>query len=685
MSTTSRRRNGSQASCERCRKAKIRCDHQKPVCAPCRRRGLESQCWYHPAPLTKRRGQQKSTPPRPTSTQLNNIEQNEITSNVSPHRNIIENESLEETPKFQTWPFILNDTSNTASRTLLYESLDKKTYEEYLTFTEEIILQLKFLPLVERLFQEYLPFRQVSLVPRPIILQLVASIRSSPITKGYVGEDVTRCSDGLSRLAEAVLCAASSEISVKPDLDLEQFCELFSGENLCLETLGLLYTTAARCYLCGIGRDEKEHAEFIREMIRCSNLSLRIARELSTQTNDIINWLAYENLQLMMLIEGDASLSVWRRFGDLVTDVFALGLHREAVYSVKAVPFFLSECRRGIFVTAYYIDKVFAMVFNRPPRIPIRHADCKLPLDLSEDELFATSPEVLERARGRLSPAGWSTDGNYKTRTWARIRYILAGFREEMVEYQFRSVQSVDEIYLRGILNRCNNAWSSLPKHLIYNRDCWRSNLPSAVCLMLGKVYLAYLHTIFQLHRLLQQGSTSHKPELIEVSKNMLETVVQMTNAQSRFFRYPHSIPTVILFYGVPSAAILTSVLLDVTRNPSRALPPSISGSVLIRNLSVLASHLESATSPGETNHEFCMQAANLISRNLDQILGGFIISTVTTPLDPAEELDNVSDVWAPGTSDLDAISFGGFDSLDFETWAMDINLNAISSEWNIQ
>ncbi|KAI1645799.1 uncharacterized protein F4817DRAFT_162437 [Daldinia loculata] len=683
MSTTSRRRNGSQASCERCRKAKIRCDHQKPVCAPCRRRGLESQCWYHPAPLTKRRGQQKSTPPM--STQLNNIERNEIISNISASHGIIENESPEESPKFHTWPFILNDTSNTTSRSLLYESLDKKTYEEYLTFTKEIIVQLKFLPLIEKLFHEYLPFRLVSLVPRPIILQLVASIRSSPITKGYIGEDATQCDDDLSRLAKAILCIPSSEISMKPDLDLEQFCELFSGENLCLETLGLLYTTAARCYLCGIGRDEKKHAEFIHEMIRCSNLSLRIARELSTQTNDIINWLAYENLQLMMLVEGDASLSVWRRFGDLVTDLFALGLHREALYSAETVPFFLSECRRKIFVTAYYIDKVFALVFNRPLRIPARHADCKLPLDLSEDELFATSPEVLEQARGKLSLDGWSTDGNYKATTWVRIRYILAGFREEIVEYQFRSVQSVDESYLRGILNRYNDAWSSLPKHLIYSKDCWKSNLPPAVCLMLGKVYLAYLYTIFQLHRLLQQGSTSHEPELIEVSKNMLETVVQMASAQGRVFRYPHSIPTVILFYGVPSAAILTSVLLDVTRNPSRTLPPDISGSVLIRNLSVLVSHLESATSPGETNYRFCMQAANLISHNLDQILSGFITSTVTTPADPTQELDDISAVWAPGTNDLDAFSFGDFDSLDFETWAMDTNLNTISSEWNIQ
>ncbi|KAI1803421.1 hypothetical protein F4811DRAFT_524737 [Daldinia bambusicola] len=683
MSTANRRRNGSQASCERCRKAKIRCDHHQPVCTPCRRRGLESQCWYHPAPLTKRRGP-RILPTRPASTESSHIEQDGIAAESRAQSHTIEIAPSEETPKFHTWPFILNDTGSKASRALLYESIDKKSYQEYLNFTEELILQLKFLPLMEKLFHEYLPFRQVSLVPRPVILQLVALIRSSPVTSGYIGEDATEHCNDVSRLAKAMLSNPSSQIVITPDLTLEQFCELFSGENLRLETLGLLYATAARCYLCDIGRNEKKHAEFIREMVRCSSLSLRIAREISAETNDIINWLAYEDIQLMMVVEGDTSLIVWRRFGDLVTDLYALGLHREVLYSAETVPFFLSECRRKIFVMAYYVDKVFALVFNRPPRVPARHADCKPPLDLSEDELFATSPAILEQARSRLSPDGWSTDGKCKTTTWARIRYIIAGFREEIAERQFQSVKSVNGSDLKGILARCKEAWSSLPNHLKYHKDCWNSNLPSAVCLMLGKVYLAYLHTLFQLYRLLGKGRASHEPELIEVSKNMLETVVQMANAQIRVFSYPHSIPTVILYYGVPSAAILTSALLDITRNPSKTLPPGVNGPLLIRNLSVLISHLENATSPGETNYEFCIQAAEVISRNLDQILSGFNTSTAPTPSNPAQGLDNSPDTWAARIGNFDSIGFGDFNSLDFETWVMDINLNTINSEWNM-
>lgn len=38
-------------------------------------------------------------------------------------------------------------------------------------------------------------------------------------------------------------------------------------------------------------------------------------------------------------------LKAWRRLGELATDMYALGLHREATYSEKAVPFFLAERR----------------------------------------------------------------------------------------------------------------------------------------------------------------------------------------------------------------------------------------------------------------------------------------------------------------------------------------------------
>jgi hypothetical protein len=142
-------------------------------------------------------------------------------------------------------------------------------------------------------------------------------------------------------------------------------------------------------------------------------------------------------------------LSVWRRMGDLATDLFALGLNRESTYSPDFIPFFLAESRRRMFSKAYYLDKMFAMMFLRPPRIATRHADCKPPLELSDDEMFSNSPNISSQARKSLTNDGWNTDGRCRPTTWARVRYILGEFREDIVEYQIQLRRYTDNINLK--------------------------------------------------------------------------------------------------------------------------------------------------------------------------------------------------------------------------------------------
>ncbi|KAF4294711.1 hypothetical protein KXW44_009242 [Aspergillus fumigatus] len=50
-----KRRNGQLPSCEPCRKSKLGCDHTRPICNRCVRRGRTEECFYHPSPLTKPR------------------------------------------------------------------------------------------------------------------------------------------------------------------------------------------------------------------------------------------------------------------------------------------------------------------------------------------------------------------------------------------------------------------------------------------------------------------------------------------------------------------------------------------------------------------------------------------------------------------------------------------------------
>lgn len=71
-----------------------------------------------------------------------------------------------------------------------------------------------------------------------------------------------------------------------------------------------------------------------------------------------------------------------------------------------------------------------------------------MPLDLADDELFADSSKS-EQARLRLTTEGWNSEGKYLSSTWARLRYILALFREEILEYPFRPLTSENIIKLK--------------------------------------------------------------------------------------------------------------------------------------------------------------------------------------------------------------------------------------------
>lgn len=347
-------------------------------------------------------------------------------------------------------------------------SHDSKAYHAHLATMKEIVAQLKYLPVIEKSIHKYYCFKQNALVPKQVVLRLLQTVRADLVSSGNIlGETEERVDlSYVSEVSEAMLRSSFTEVVITPSLDLHGFLSLFCGPNLRVETLGLFYTMAARASLFFVDREEDKDDLFVQDMVWYSKLSLQLARDLAPQSTDLIIWLANENVQLLSFLEGDASkshrsrfcdirilsfsgLGVWRLVGDLATDLLALGLNREETYSPEQAPFFLAECRRRCFVTEYYLEKMFGLIFHLPPRITAQYVDVKLPLDLSDDELFAESPEELEASKSRLTEDGWNTDGKYRAATYARLRYILSQFREEIIEYQFQAPHTADSSKLR--------------------------------------------------------------------------------------------------------------------------------------------------------------------------------------------------------------------------------------------
>lgn len=85
------------------------------------------------------------------------------------------------------------------------------------------------------------------------------------------------------------------------------------------------------------------------------------------------------------------------------------------------------------------------MLFDRPPRISSRFSDCKMPLDLLDDDLFATEGNQEHHLGSKVTVDGWSRESKYSVATWARLRYIIGRTREEIFEYKFLP-QSTEKI-----------------------------------------------------------------------------------------------------------------------------------------------------------------------------------------------------------------------------------------------
>lgn len=122
----------------------------------------------------------------------------------------------------------------------------------------------------------------------------------------------------------------------------------------------------------------------------------------------------------------------WRRLGDLVSTIYATGLHLEND-GTENCPFFLRQWRRRCFAAAFYMDKMIATFVGRPPLINGRFCTLAAPLDLSDETLVAGG-DVLRKAISELDSTGWNRKRILHPISTTRLRYHLAVIREETLE-----------------------------------------------------------------------------------------------------------------------------------------------------------------------------------------------------------------------------------------------------------
>lgn len=316
-----RRRNGRQQACEPCRKRKVACDHQLPVCSRCRRGNIMESCIYIIDQQPQRR--LKFTPPASPSPRLSTAHRqtreprNEISRDYSPQpdNNVGYLGATSFSAVFQDTQTILPQSETTPDQA---EDLQFAIFEDQPNARSVGILQsIPDRATCNALFKLYVnPFDGWCRLAAQILNE------SLWISFGDVLEG-ERTRAGLTMMAKT-LCRNSSIPLQEEHTDPIEWLRSFSGQKMRWESLGLLF-----CYWAMGTKSLAENVELretqqLRETDRRRLLNkytvsagkcVDICKNGST-ANSLLAVLLYRYAIVQSIISGDASKSIaWAPVG----------------------------------------------------------------------------------------------------------------------------------------------------------------------------------------------------------------------------------------------------------------------------------------------------------------------------------------------------------------------------------
>ncbi|KAL1878136.1 hypothetical protein VTK73DRAFT_8016 [Phialemonium thermophilum] len=472
-----RRRNGRQQACEPCRRRKVSCGHEVPVCSRCKKRGTASKCEYliqgrpasfgliSPTPTTtaEPRGltldsalagtQAQQQPIRHVSTGVKSTQSPptdmnhgylgptsfsavfhdtqsslahgranvvpSISTSASGHTGIDSASALSPSPGSPVdtdsrLPDLGPATSDTAVIDLLRQIPDKETAEAL--FRRRITTNEWFRPAVERLMSSlYGSFG-------PLLAR----------------QDATAELHDLARLLTKNSSRPFREFVEEP----HEWMETFTGLNMRWEGLALLFVIWGFGSIASGGQEvgqglrsvwihEKHCFRRARKYADCALASLARAK-VPRNANTLLLY-SYLCTQLLeSSIVGDASLEVWMIHAQTVGIATFMGIHAESPISTYT-PTAASEGRRRVFAMVFNCDKVLATFTGRPPLLSRRHVTTPLFLHVSDQTLLA-GRKAIDEAVSKLDENGWRSDGEPRSQAVLRARNKIAYIRDAILE-----------------------------------------------------------------------------------------------------------------------------------------------------------------------------------------------------------------------------------------------------------
>ncbi|KAJ5674147.1 hypothetical protein N7462_009586 [Penicillium macrosclerotiorum] len=429
---------------------------------------------------------------------------------------------------------------------------------------------------------------------------------------------VAQCANSVSQLfmshdehwhlvyARRLLQNSAQPLDITECSDLASFSTQFLDHCSRWETLGVFFTAVSRAtidipFFPLLYHTEVEQYALSRLATKLSDFALEISLSLDC-LNDLQLILQYENFILHSYVDGDQSYHSWRKLGDVISSMYALGYHENLEAKSDISPF-LVTLRKSAFARIYSADKNIGIFLGRPPRMNRRFCHFQIP-----------SSEKYEHSRGKTEV--WSQDSKAGYRADTIWSALCASLKEEVWELLQDKQNGDCARKASAIEKRAMQHWKDLPFHFRLEGSLKQTASSPFDRDFLAHVRLNHLHVLFLLRLLLLNTLTEPDIPIIETAGQMLALVVECILLREQLTNSGTGLVWKVAYYGLPAAGIILLALLKQQTHATAG----VSRTKMLRDLSVFVAEVQIGTivRTGDPNYALLSKATQTIQRFLD-------------------------------------------------------------------
>jgi len=435
---------------------------------------------------------------------------------------------------------------------------------------------------------------------------------------------VPRTSEKLSTIADVLFKNEERPLPPAPD-DGIAWINGFMGPNLRFEMVGILFSFFGMSYQQlsdwdelflvpeNFGRDRKDTTWRMKE---CADVCLKMC-EISEENNEISIALMLCVGMLESVCIGDECFQTRRRIADAIVCSTAAGLHRMPEYGPNYRVTAASEFKRRVFSSLYCIDKTHAALNGIPPAVSSRFCFVRLPLDISEEDLFLPLDQLADIV-SKLDANGWNTTRSTYRTTFHRSFKLLAEVREEILEASLSVDTVVPPSRIDDLHRRCQVTYDTLPDQVHYYEYGTKPKESRGEVLM-NQAYLCLnmLQNRFLINRLAIARGINNEQQLLNTALEMMDLTIMFWIKRDQIMVYSSAFDWIVTCYGIPCAGVICVELLKQATGQSIL---EFSRSDAVHKLTMFIGFLEWIR-PTDGNYKLAGRLKKVVRRILERVL----------------------------------------------------------------